>query len=106
VQRPSPLRGRIVAQLLERPHEIDGGRPGCREDAVRLVEILPAICGERVSVAGRDPDGGRATYGEHTDRLGDLGRALAAKLDLLVREPALVQQDDSASFQTKDALGV
>ncbi len=105
VQGPCPLWGRIVPHLLERPDEVDGGRARLREHAARDLQVLPELRCERVAVRGRDPDRRRAAHCEYADRLGDLGGALAPELDLLVRKPALIQQDDSAGFETEDALG-
>ena len=105
VQRPRPLRRRIVAHLLERPDEVDGRRPRLGEDAVGGVEVLPALGRQCVAVRGRDPDRRSAAHRERPDRVRDLGRRLAAELDFLVRKPALVEQDDRAGFQTNDLLG-
>ena len=52
-----------------------------------------------------NPDRGSAAHGERPDRVGDVGRRLAAQLDFLVRKPALVEQDDRTGFQTNDLLG-
>jgi hypothetical protein len=90
--------------LLKRPDEVHGRRPGFGQDSVGDVEILAALSRERVAVRGSDTDRRRPAHGERPDRLGDLGRRLAAKLELLVRKPALVEQDDRAGLQTNDAL--
>ena len=44
--------------------------------------------------AGGDADRGRAANDHRADRVGDLGRRRAFELDLLVRQPPLVEQDD------------
>ena len=104
MQSASPLGCRFVTHLLERPDEVHRRRPGFGQDAVGGVEILAALGRERVAVRGGDADGRRPAHGERPDRLGDLGRRLAAELELLVRKPALVEQDDRAGLQTNDAL--
>ena len=49
-----------------------------------------------------------AAHGHVPDRVGDLGGRLAAQLDDLVRQPALVKEDDRQAvlLQPHDLLGV
>ena len=91
VQGAGPLRRGIVAQLLERPDQVDGRRPRLGEDAVGGGEVLPALGRKRIAVRGRDPDRRSTAHRERPDRVRDLGRRLAAELDFLVRKPALVE---------------
>jgi hypothetical protein len=104
VQGASPLGGRVVAHLLERPDEIDRRRPRLGQDPVRSVQVLTAGSREHVSVCGGHADRGSAAHRECPDRVGNVGRRLAAQLDFLVRKPALVEQDDRTGFQTNDLL--
>ena len=104
VQSASPFGCRFVTHLLERPDEVHRRRPGFRKDSEGGVEVLAALGRERVAVRRGHADGRRAAHGERADRLGDLGRRLAAQLELLVRKPALVEQNHRAGFQTNDAL--
>jgi hypothetical protein len=104
VQSASPFGGRFITDLIECPDEVDRCRPGFGQDSVGSVEVLAARGRERVPVRSGDADGRRPTHGERPNRLGDLGRRLAAELELLVRKPALVEQDDRAGLQTNDAL--
>ena len=104
VQRASPLGRRVVVHLLERPDEVHRRRARSGEDSVGGVEVLAALGRERVAVRRGHADGRRAAHGERADRLRHLRRGRAPKLDLLVREPALVEQDDSARLQAEDLL--
>ena len=104
MQVASPFGRRVRAHLFERPDEVHRRRAGFGEHAVRGVKILAALGRERVAVGRGHADGRRSAHGERPDRLGDLGRRLAAELELLVRKPALVEQDDRPGFQTNDAL--
>ena len=76
------------------------------EHAIGRVEVLPALDRQRVAVRGGDADRGRTAHGQRADRVRHLRRRLAAELELLVRKPALVEDDDRAGFQTNDLLGV
>ena len=104
----SSARGGVDGRphLLQRPNQV--GRRGTRgcEHRERLVEVLPARGRNRIAVGSRDPDRGRATYRQPVDGLRDLGRRAADELDLLVREPALVEQHDSIAFQAQDPVGL
>jgi hypothetical protein len=104
VQSASPLGGGVVTHLIERPDEVHGCRPGFCKNSVGSVEVLAARGCERIPVRSGHADGRRPAHGERPDRLGDLGRRLAAELELLVRKPALVEQDDRAGLQTNDSF--
>ena len=56
------------------------------------------------AVCGGDADRGRAADGEHADRLCNLGGRLAAELDLLIREPSLVEHDDGVVLEADDLV--
>ncbi len=73
-----------------------------------LAEIVSAQRGEREPVGSRDPDRRRASHGHVPDRNGDLRRRRAAHLDDLVRQPALVEEDDCGAvvFEANDLLGL
>ena len=94
VDRARPLGRRVVAHPGERPGEVDGGRPRAREDALGLVEVVSAQRREREPVRGRDPDRGRAAHDHRPDRVGHLRRRRAANVDDLLRQPALVEEND------------
>ena len=98
--------GRIVgrAHLLERPGEVDGRRPGRREDGRSPIRILAVRHRERVAVRGGDPDRGRAPYREGADRIRDLFGRAALELHLLVGQSPLVEHDDAVRLETDDAL--
>ena len=104
VQSASPFRCRVLTHLIERPDEVHRCRPGFGQNSVGSVEVLAARGRECVPVRRGDADGRRSAHGERPDCLGDLGRRLAAELELLVRKPALVEQDDRAGLQTNDAF--
>ena len=104
VQRSRPLGRRIVANLLERPHEVDRRGAGLGQHAVCLVEVLAALGGQRVAVRRGDADRRRASNGQRPDRLGHLCRAFAAQLHLFVRKAPLVEEDDRVGLETEDAL--
>ena len=104
VQVAGAGRGGIRTHLLERPDEVDCGRTRLGEDAVGGVEVLPTLRRQGVSIRSGDADRGCTANGQRADRVGHLRGGLAAELDLLVREPALIQQDHSARLQTKNAF--
>ena len=108
VECPRTLRRRVVAQLRERPSEVDRGGPRREEGPLREVDVLtPKRC-EREAVAGGDTDRGRAPNRHDADRLRDLVRRRARELDLLVGKPALVEEDDPRAvlLQPHDVLGL
>ena len=57
----------------------------------------------RVPVRRCDADRRRSTDRQRADRVGDLGRGAAAQLDLLVRQPALVEHHDRVVLEPDDA---
>ena len=95
MQRACPLGRGIVPHVLECPEEVDGGRPRGRKHPLRLREILAAQGRERETVGGCHADRGRAADRELCDRLCHLGGGTALELHLLVREPALVEEEDA-----------
>ena len=105
MQRPRALGSRIVAHLVERPAEVHrrGTRGG--QDVVRRVEVLAATRGERETVRGSDADRRRTADGERPDRLCDLGCGPAPQVDLLVRQPTLVEDYHRVALEADDALG-
>jgi hypothetical protein len=94
VQGASPLGGRVVSHLCKRPEEIDGGRARGGEHLLCLHEIRALERREREAVRGGDADRGRAADCERGDRVGHLDSGAAHELDLGVRQPALVEEDD------------
>ena len=96
VNPPRSLGARIGLHLAERPGEVDGCRARIGENAVCLVQVLPALSRERVPVSGRDPDRRRTADRHRPDRLGDLGGGAALELELVVGQPALVEEHDCA----------
>ena len=102
VDRAGMVRRRIVPHLVERPGEVDCGRPRGTEDGVGRSQIVPVYRGECEPVRRRHPDRGSATDDHRPDRLGDLGGGPAAHLDDLVRQPALVEQDDGVLLEARD----
>ena len=58
VERARALGRRVVAHLRERPRKVDRGRPGRREHALGLVEILAAQRREREPYAAAMPIAG------------------------------------------------
>ena len=104
VQAAGALGRRIGSHLVERPAEVDGGRPCGGEHLGRGIEVIPAGGGECEPVGGGDSDRRCAAHGERADRLGDLGRCLAAQLDRLVRQATLVDHDHCILFEAHDAL--
>ena len=59
-----------------------------------VVQVLPGLGRQREPVRGRDADRRRAANRHLADRLGDLRRGAALELDLLGRQPTLVEEDD------------
>ena len=106
VERTRPRRRGVVPHRVERPDEVRGRRPGGRENRVRGVEVLTARGSEREAVGAGDADRRRPADHHVPDRGGDLSRGAAAHLDLLLREPALVEQNDRAVLEAGDGEGV
>ena len=104
VQSTSALTGRFVAHVLEGPDEVHRCRSSFGKDSVGGIEVLATRGRERVPVCRGHADGRRPAHGERPNCLRDLGRRFATELALLVRKPALVEQDDRVGFQTNDAL--
>ena len=94
VERARPPGRRLVVHLGERPREVDRRRPGSRECALGLGEVVAAECRERETVRGRDADRRGAAHDHVPDRVGHLHGGLAADVDDVVRQPALVEEDD------------
>ena len=74
---------------VERPVEVDRGRPRARSRAIASPNASRR--GERGPVRRRDPDRRRAAHRERLDRLGDLLDLRAAQPALLVGKRALVE---------------
>jgi hypothetical protein len=105
VERPGALCGGLVAELVERPPEIDRRRPRGCEHLVRRVQVFPVRGGKCETVGCGDPDGGRAAHRQRGDGVGDLRRRRAPQLDHLVRQPPLVEHDDGVGLEADDAFG-
>jgi hypothetical protein len=93
VQCSGPLRRRVVPHPVERPDQVDGSRARTRQHLVGGIEVLRALGRQRVPVGSCDADRRRAAHSKRPNRLGDLRRRPAAKLDLLVWKPTLVEED-------------
>ena len=108
VQRAGALGRRVGAHLLERPEEVDRRGPRGCEVPLGGREIVAAQRGEREPVGGRDADRRRTPNSKRPNRLGDLGRRGADEVDLLVRQPPLVEDDDARRvvLQADDRVGV
>ena len=70
----------------------------------RLIEVVSPQSREGVPVRGRDPDCGRAPHRQVANRVRNLSRGTAGELDLLVREPALVEEDDALVLEPQDPV--
>ena len=75
---------------MGREHQRGGGGP-----------VLPAPCRQRVAVRG-DPYGRGAAYRERADGLRHLGGGAEAQLDLIVRQPSLIEDDDRVGLEPDD----
>ena len=104
VQLSRVLVRRLVLHHIERPREIDRRRPRAAQHFVRRDRILAVRNGERVAVGGRDADCRRAAHDHRANGVGDLGSVAAAHLDLLERQPALVEEDDGIVLEPDDPL--
>ena len=104
VQCARPLGSGIVAQLVERPAEVDCSRTGGQEHLVRPVQILSVLSRQGEPVARRDADRWSAANGERADGVGDFRRRRAPQLDLLVRQTPLVEHDHGVVLEANDAL--
>jgi hypothetical protein len=93
-----------LAQLRDRPTEIDRSGPRGEQDGRCFVEVFPALGGECVPVSRRDADRRGTANGHCPDCLGYLGGRTALELDLLVGQAPLVEDDDSILFQPQDLL--
>ena len=94
MKSPCMRRRRVVTHLLHRPHEVDRGRT--RSDELRggFIEVLPTCCRQRERVRSGDANRGRAANRQLANRLHDVRHRAALELDLFVRQPALVEEDD------------
>jgi hypothetical protein len=102
------VRARIAllpANLRERPGKVDRRWTRREEHSHRFVEILPVRRGQGVAVGSSDADRRRAAHSQGANRLGDLGGRTALELNLLVGEPALVEEDDSVVLEAQDLVG-
>ena len=100
---------RVVAHPGERPGQVDAGRARGCEDALGLGRILAAERRERESVRPGDADRRRAPDDHVPNRRGDLGRATTGHVDLLERQPPLVEQHDArviALLEPEDPRGL
>jgi hypothetical protein len=87
-------RRRVVTHLLKRPHEVDRGRTGSNEPRGGFIEVLPTCCRQRERVSRGDANRGRAANRQLANRVDDVRHGAALELDLFVRQPALVEEDD------------
>ena len=77
------------AALVQGPAQVDRRRPGREQELPSGVEVAGA---EDQAVGRGNADRRRAPHGEPANRAGDVLRPPAAKPDLLLRQPGLVQQ--------------
>ena len=108
VQHPGPLDCRLLAHLLERPAQVDSGRTRSRQRRRRRVDVLPTLGRERQPVRRCDADRRRAANRKLADRHHELIDRAALQLDLLVRQPTLVEEDDLRALLLvpNDVVGV
>jgi hypothetical protein len=106
MDRARVLGRRVAAHLVERPREIDGGRPRGAQYAVGLVDVLSVRGRMRDPVRGCDADRRRAADHHRADRVGELDRRATGHLDLLVRQPALIEQHDTVVLEPQDPFGI
>jgi hypothetical protein len=93
-----------LAQLGDRPTEIDRSGPRGEEDRRGFVEVFPVLGGECVPVSRRDADRRGTADGERSDRLGHLRSRPAFELDLFVGQAPLVEEHDAVLFQPNDGF--
>jgi len=74
------------------------------QELLRLFEIVLARNSERVAVRRRDPDRRCSADRHRANRVGNLGRRTADELDVVVRQPALVEQDNAILLEADDPL--
>ncbi len=67
--------------------------------------FLPPRGRERVAQCGGHADRGRSADRKRADRLGHLGSRAAHELDRLLREQALVEEDDAVPLEADDLPG-
>jgi len=106
VKRAGTL-GEIAFMLLhrrERPGEVHGRRPRGGERRGGRSAILALGGREGVAVRRRDADRGSPAHGERADCLGDLAGAAADEIDLLLRQPPLIEENDAVVLQARDSL--
>ena len=92
-----------AAHALERPEEVDGGRPRGGEPLDRGLEVgeqrlagrgRALARGERHAEGGGDADGGRAANHERANRLGHVLPARVFALQLAAGQQRLVEEDE------------
>jgi hypothetical protein len=94
MESPCMRRRRVVTHLLQRPHEVDRGRTGSDELRGGFIEVLPTCCSQRKRIGRGDANRGRAANRQLANRLHNVRHGTALELDLFVRQPALVEEDD------------
>ena len=105
------LRYSLVGTLLHTvngPEEIDGRGPSHRERCGGSFQILPSFGGEHEPVRPGHADRRCAANRELADRAHELGNRPALELNFLLRQPALVEEDDlrAVLLVPNDVVGV
>jgi hypothetical protein len=94
MESPCMRRRRVVTHLLQRPHEVDRGRTGSDELRGGFIEVIPTCCSQRKRIGRGNANRGRAANRQLANRLHNVRHGPALELDLFVRQPALVEEDD------------
>src|SRR5438046_2172024 len=101
IERHADGREGHAPHPLERPEEVDGGRPRRRQAFDRRLEVSekgverrrPALArGERHAEGGRDADRRRASHDERPDRVGDVLPPPVRAVELLGGQAPLVHE--------------
>ena len=94
VQPARMLGRRIVAHLRERPGKVHRRRPRRSQQRSRSIDVVATCRRKREPVRRGHADRRRAANRELTNRDDELVDGRALELDLLVRQAALVEEDD------------
>jgi hypothetical protein len=88
---------KMAAHGIDRPLQIDGGRPGSRENGARRIEVRirsVGAHGERQSIGRRHADERRATHLHRFDGVRRLKNSIDGENYEFVRQPRLIDHFD------------